>query len=58
MKIVNDILIMAPGYKSTQIIFVYYLLTSNLLTAFFMALLYPLPYALLFTYLGIYLDEM
>ncbi len=56
MNIVNDMVSKSIGYKTTQIIFVYYLLTSNILTAFFMSLLYPLPYAVLFTYLGTYLE--
>ena len=58
MKIVNDVLMMAPGYKSTQIIFTYYLLTRNLFVALFMSLLYPLPYAILFTYLGLQLEDL
>lgn len=52
MKIVNELLKMVPGYRSTQHIFTYYLLTSNIANAFTMALLYPLPYAILFTYVG------
>ena len=48
---------MTPGYKSTQYIFTYYLITSNIINAFAMALLYPLPYVILFTYLGFYLED-
>ena len=48
---------MVPGYRSTQYIFTYYLITSNLANAFAMALLYPLPYAIIFTYLGFYLEQ-
>ncbi len=48
---------MTPGYKSTQYIFTYYLITSNIINAFAMAILYPLPYAILFTYLGFYLED-
>jgi hypothetical protein len=55
MKIVDELLKMVPGYKSTQYIFTYYLLTSNIANAFTMALLYPLPYAILFTYVGFFL---
>jgi hypothetical protein len=55
MKIVDEMLKMTPGYKSTQYIFTYYLITSNIFNAFVMALLYPLPYAIVFTYLGFYL---
>ena len=55
MKIVDEILKMVPGYRSTQYIFTYYLITSNIGNAFAMALLYPLPYALLFVYVGFYL---
>lgn len=55
MNIVDEILKMSPGYKSTQYIFTYFLLTSNILNAFAMALLYPLPYAIVFTYIGFYL---
>lgn len=55
MKAVDEILKMSPGYKSTQYIFTYFLLTSNILNAFAMALLYPLPYAIIFTYIGFYL---
>jgi RsiW-degrading membrane proteinase PrsW (M82 family) len=57
MKIVDEILKMNPGYKSTQYIFTYYLITSNIANAFAMALLYPLPYAILFTYLGFFLED-
>jgi hypothetical protein len=55
MKIVDELLKMVPGYRSTQYIFTYYLITSNIANAFAMALLYPLPYAIIFTYLGFYL---
>lgn len=55
MKYVDEVLKMSPGYKSTQYIFTYYLITSNIWTAFGMALLYPLPYAILFTYVGFFL---
>lgn len=57
MRIVDELLKMVPGYKSTQYIFTYYLLTSNIANAFLMALLYPLPYVILFTYIGFLLDQ-
>ncbi len=55
MKVVDELLKMVPGYKSTQYIFTYYLITTNIVNALAMALLYPLPYAIIFTYVGFYL---
>jgi hypothetical protein len=57
MKIVDELLKKVPSYKSTQEIFTYYLITSNIANAFTMALLYPLPYAILFTYIGFLLEK-
>lgn len=50
---VIDLLKIAPGYKSIQHVYIFYTLKYNIVVGTMAAIIYPLPYSLLFLFITI-----